>query len=147
MARQYQYELAQLLSTVKQSRTGSEHVDEVWQSVTRAMLVAFSAVSDRTKRPLDIIETSGTDRCQKIHTSRKRVRRTIWRTSVLLIRCSRERARRLEREFTGRNEGCSNPTSAPQLPLSRLEQPRSIPALVPPSGGMAVRHRKGTTAE
>ncbi|KAG5452098.1 hypothetical protein CSKR_107924 [Clonorchis sinensis] len=36
------------------------------------------------------------------------------------------------------------------LPLdftSRLEQPGSIPALVLPSGGMAVRHRKGATAE
>ncbi|KAG5448288.1 hypothetical protein CSKR_110461 [Clonorchis sinensis] len=41
----------------------------------------------------------------------------------------------------------SNPTSASRLPLSRLGQPGSIPALVQPSGGMAVRHRKGATAE
>ncbi|KAG5455245.1 hypothetical protein CSKR_106449 [Clonorchis sinensis] len=41
----------------------------------------------------------------------------------------------------------SNPTSAPRLPLSRLGQPGTIPALVPLSGGMAVRHRKGTIAE
>ncbi|KER28415.1 hypothetical protein T265_13578, partial [Opisthorchis viverrini] len=41
----------------------------------------------------------------------------------------------------------SNPTSATRLPLSRLGQPGSIPALVLPSGGMAARHRKGATAE
>ncbi|KER33661.1 hypothetical protein T265_00547 [Opisthorchis viverrini] len=41
----------------------------------------------------------------------------------------------------------SNPTSATRLPLSRLGQPGSIPALVVPSGGMAARHRKGATAE
>ncbi|KER22615.1 hypothetical protein T265_09321 [Opisthorchis viverrini] len=41
----------------------------------------------------------------------------------------------------------SNPTSATRLPLSRLGQPGSILALVLPSGGMAVRHRKGATAE
>ncbi|KAG5452304.1 hypothetical protein CSKR_106733 [Clonorchis sinensis] len=33
------------------------------------------------------------------------------------------------------------------FPLSRLGQPDSIPALVLPSGCMAVRHRKGVTAE
>ncbi|KAG5454635.1 hypothetical protein CSKR_106027 [Clonorchis sinensis] len=49
----------------------------------------------------------------------------------------------LEREFTDRKV----PTSASRLPLSRLGQPGSIPALVQPSGGMAVRHRKGATAE
>ncbi|KER31774.1 hypothetical protein T265_02010 [Opisthorchis viverrini] len=31
--------------------------------------------------------------------------------------------------------------------LSRLEQPGSIPARVPPSCGMTARHRKGVTAE
>ncbi|KAG5441923.1 hypothetical protein CSKR_106368 [Clonorchis sinensis] len=41
----------------------------------------------------------------------------------------------------------SNPTSASRLPLSRLGQPDSIPALVLPSGGMAARHRKGVTAK
>ncbi|KAG5444602.1 hypothetical protein CSKR_100705 [Clonorchis sinensis] len=41
----------------------------------------------------------------------------------------------------------SNPTSASRLPLSRLGQPGSIPALVSPSGGVAVRHRKCATAE
>ncbi|KER23319.1 hypothetical protein T265_08765 [Opisthorchis viverrini] len=41
----------------------------------------------------------------------------------------------------------SSPTSATRLPLSRLGQPGSIPALVLPSGGMAARHRKGATAE
>ncbi|KER23880.1 hypothetical protein T265_08342 [Opisthorchis viverrini] len=50
----------------------------------------------------------------------------------------------LEREFTDRG---SNPASASRLPLSRIGQPGSIPALVLPSGGMAVRHRKGATAE
>ncbi|KER32121.1 hypothetical protein T265_01743 [Opisthorchis viverrini] len=40
----------------------------------------------------------------------------------------------------------SNPTSAPRLPLSRLGQPGSIPALVLPSGSMTARHRKGVTA-
>ncbi|KAG5444535.1 hypothetical protein CSKR_114464 [Clonorchis sinensis] len=41
----------------------------------------------------------------------------------------------------------SNPTSASRLPLSRLGQPGSIPALVLLSGDMAARHRKGVTAE
>ncbi|KAG5450326.1 hypothetical protein CSKR_110185 [Clonorchis sinensis] len=45
----------------------------------------------------------------------------------------------LEREFTDRKVRSSNPTSASRLPLSRLGQPGSIPALVLPSGGMAVR--------
>ncbi|KAG5452035.1 hypothetical protein CSKR_110643 [Clonorchis sinensis] len=54
---------------------------------------------------------------------------------------------RLERERTDRKVRGSNPTSASRLPLSRLGQPGSIPALVLPSGGMAARHRKGATAE
>ncbi|KAG5453410.1 hypothetical protein CSKR_110018, partial [Clonorchis sinensis] len=53
----------------------------------------------------------------------------------------------LEGEFTDRKVRGSNPTSASRLPLSRLGQTGSIPALVQPSGGMAVRHRKGATAE
>ncbi|KER33032.1 hypothetical protein T265_00943 [Opisthorchis viverrini] len=53
----------------------------------------------------------------------------------------------LEREFTNRKVRGSNPTSATRLPLSRLGQPGSIPALLLPSGGMAARHRKGATAE
>ncbi|KAG5455293.1 hypothetical protein CSKR_105152 [Clonorchis sinensis] len=53
----------------------------------------------------------------------------------------------LEREFTDRKVRGSNPTSASRLPLSRLGQPGSIPALVQHSGDMAVRHRKGATAE
>ncbi|KER25926.1 hypothetical protein T265_06730 [Opisthorchis viverrini] len=53
----------------------------------------------------------------------------------------------LECEFTDRKVRGSNPTSATRLPLSRLGQPGSIPALVLPSGGMAARHRKGATAE
>ncbi|KER26335.1 hypothetical protein T265_06385 [Opisthorchis viverrini] len=40
----------------------------------------------------------------------------------------------------------SNPTSTSRLPLSRLGQPGSILALVKPSGGVAVRPRKGATA-
>ncbi|KAG5452228.1 hypothetical protein CSKR_112525, partial [Clonorchis sinensis] len=53
----------------------------------------------------------------------------------------------LEREFIDRKVRGSNPTSASLLLLSRLGQPGSISALVQPSGGMAVRHRKGATAE
>ncbi|KER27618.1 hypothetical protein T265_05342 [Opisthorchis viverrini] len=53
----------------------------------------------------------------------------------------------LEREFTDRKVRGSNVTSASRLPLPRLGQPGSIPALVQPSGGMAVRHRKDATAE
>ncbi|KAG5454893.1 AAA ATPase midasin [Clonorchis sinensis] len=53
----------------------------------------------------------------------------------------------LEREFTDRTVRGSNPTSASRLPMSRLGQPGSIPGLVQPSGGMAVRHRKDATAE
>ncbi|KER33353.1 hypothetical protein T265_00679 [Opisthorchis viverrini] len=52
----------------------------------------------------------------------------------------------LEREFTDRKVRGSNPTSASRLPLSRLEQPGNIPALVQPSGGMAARHQKDRTA-
>ncbi|KER32223.1 hypothetical protein T265_12825, partial [Opisthorchis viverrini] len=48
--------------------------------------------------------------------------------------------------FTDRKVRGSNPTSATRLPLSRLGQPGSNPALVLPSGGMAARHRKGVTA-
>ncbi|KAG5452464.1 hypothetical protein CSKR_110234 [Clonorchis sinensis] len=50
----------------------------------------------------------------------------------------------LEREFTDHKVRGSNPTSASGLPLSRLEQPGSIPALVLPSGGMAAKHRRGS---
>ncbi|KAG5454304.1 hypothetical protein CSKR_113991 [Clonorchis sinensis] len=53
----------------------------------------------------------------------------------------------LEREFIDRKVRASNPTSASRLPLSRLGQPDSIPTLVQPSGGTAVRQRKGATAE
>ncbi|GAA55779.1 Ras-related GTP-binding protein D, partial [Clonorchis sinensis] len=52
----------------------------------------------------------------------------------------------LEREFTDRKVRGSNPTSNSRLPLSRLGQPGSIAALVLPSDGMAVWHRKGVTA-
>ncbi|KAG5453992.1 hypothetical protein CSKR_102097 [Clonorchis sinensis] len=53
----------------------------------------------------------------------------------------------LEREFTDRKARGSNPTSASRLPLSRLGQPGSIPALVLPPRSMAARHQKGVTAE
>ncbi|KER27015.1 hypothetical protein T265_05847 [Opisthorchis viverrini] len=46
----------------------------------------------------------------------------------------------LEREFTDRKVRGSNPIFASRLPLSRLGQPGSIPALVPPSGGTAARN-------
>ncbi|KER30005.1 hypothetical protein T265_03485 [Opisthorchis viverrini] len=52
------------------------------------------------------------------------------------------RARRLkclEREFTDRKVRGSNPTSVSRLPLSRLRQPGSIPAPVPPSCDTAVK--------
>ncbi|KAG5441345.1 hypothetical protein CSKR_103221 [Clonorchis sinensis] len=52
----------------------------------------------------------------------------------------------LEREFTNRKVRGSNPTSASRL-LSRLRQPGNIPALVLPSGGMAVRHREKPAAK
>ncbi|KER24340.1 hypothetical protein T265_07979 [Opisthorchis viverrini] len=53
----------------------------------------------------------------------------------------------LEREFADRKVRGSNPTSASRIPLSLLGQPDSIPALVQPSGGMAVRHQNGATVE
>ncbi|KAG5446023.1 hypothetical protein CSKR_103905 [Clonorchis sinensis] len=53
----------------------------------------------------------------------------------------------LERGFTDRKVRASNPTSASPLSMSKLVQPSSIPALVLLSGGMAIRHRKGTSAE
>ncbi|KAG5449526.1 hypothetical protein CSKR_111834 [Clonorchis sinensis] len=58
-----------------------------------------------------------------------------------------EMAHWLESEFTDWKICGSNPTSASRLPLSRLGQPSSIPALVFPSGGMVVRHRKGAIVE
>ncbi|GAA54736.1 wiskott-Aldrich syndrome protein family member 1 [Clonorchis sinensis] len=58
-----------------------------------------------------------------------------------------EMAQVVEREFSDREVRSSNPTSASRLPLSGLGQPGSIPALVLPSGGMAVRHRKNATDE
>ncbi|GAA55025.1 hypothetical protein CSKR_101464 [Clonorchis sinensis] len=53
----------------------------------------------------------------------------------------------LEGESTDRNVRGANPTSASRLTLSMLEHLGCIPARVLPSGGMAVRHRKGATAE
>ncbi|KER27792.1 hypothetical protein T265_05220 [Opisthorchis viverrini] len=53
----------------------------------------------------------------------------------------------LEHKFADQKVRGSNPTSASRLPLSRPGRPGSIPALVLPSGSMAVRHRKGVTAE
>ncbi|KAG5451144.1 hypothetical protein CSKR_102687 [Clonorchis sinensis] len=58
-----------------------------------------------------------------------------------------EMAQWLEREFTGRKARGSSPTSAARLLLPRLGKPGIIPALVLPSSGLAVRHRKGATAE
>ncbi|KER28264.1 hypothetical protein T265_04866 [Opisthorchis viverrini] len=52
----------------------------------------------------------------------------------------------LEREFTVWKGRGSDPPSASRLPMSRLRQPGSIPAHVPPSCGMAARRRKGATA-
>ncbi|KER27701.1 hypothetical protein T265_05327 [Opisthorchis viverrini] len=46
----------------------------------------------------------------------------------------------LERQFTDRKVHDSNPTSNSRLPLSRLGQPGSVPALVLPSGSMAAWH-------
>ncbi|KER27806.1 hypothetical protein T265_13727, partial [Opisthorchis viverrini] len=46
--------------------------------------------------------------------------------------------------LTGRSVVRTRPL--PLLPLSRLGRPGSIQALVPPSCGMAARHRKGATA-
>ncbi|KER26757.1 hypothetical protein T265_06039 [Opisthorchis viverrini] len=51
------------------------------------------------------------------------------------------------RKFTDRKVRGSNSTSTSRLPLSRLGQPGSIPALVLPPGCMEGRHRKGVTAE
>ncbi|KAG5455256.1 hypothetical protein CSKR_106438, partial [Clonorchis sinensis] len=85
---------------------------------------------------------------------RRELSRTTWRHVVTApedLVAEKERggeiAQRLERERTYRKVRGSNPASASRLPLSRLGQPGSIPALVLPSGGMAARHRKGATAE
>ncbi|KAG5450690.1 hypothetical protein CSKR_102937 [Clonorchis sinensis] len=56
-------------------------------------------------------------------------------------------AQRLDREITDRKVRGSNATSVSRLPLTRLGQPGSIPALVLPPGGMAIRHQKGATSE
>ncbi|KAG5454380.1 hypothetical protein CSKR_107238 [Clonorchis sinensis] len=53
----------------------------------------------------------------------------------------------LERKSTDRKARGSSPTSASRLLPSRLGRLNSIPALVLPSGGMVVRHRKGARAE
>ncbi|KAG5454228.1 hypothetical protein CSKR_111777 [Clonorchis sinensis] len=60
---------------------------------------------------------------------------------------SEKRLKWLERESTDRKVRGSNPASASRIPLSRFGQPGSILTLVLLSGGMAVRHRKGATAE
>ncbi|KAG5445916.1 Inositol polyphosphate 4-phosphatase type II [Clonorchis sinensis] len=64
-----------------------------------------------------------------------------------LWRCELEMVEWLRRELTARKVPGLNPTPASKLILSRLGKPDSISALVLPSGGMAARHRKGTTAE
>ncbi|KAG5455335.1 hypothetical protein CSKR_104982 [Clonorchis sinensis] len=53
----------------------------------------------------------------------------------------------LGREFIDRKVRGSNPTSASRIPVTRLAQPCSIPALVLPTGGAAVRHRKSAIAD
>ncbi|KER30013.1 hypothetical protein T265_03492 [Opisthorchis viverrini] len=52
-----------------------------------------------------------------------------------------------EREFTDRKVRGLNPTSASRLPLPRLGQPDSIPALMLPLGSMSARYRMGVTPE
>ncbi|KAG5449561.1 hypothetical protein CSKR_101555 [Clonorchis sinensis] len=53
----------------------------------------------------------------------------------------------LECDFTARRVRGSNPTSVSRRPLSRHEQPGSIPALVLSPGGMVAGHRMGVTAK
>ncbi|KAG5446845.1 hypothetical protein CSKR_101027 [Clonorchis sinensis] len=85
-----------------------------------------------------MICTSSTDSESPVRISRYQVTKCMWWGEI---------PQRLERERTDRKVRGSNPASASRLPLSRLGQPGSIPALVLPSGGMAARHRKGATAE
>ncbi|KAG5447303.1 hypothetical protein CSKR_110147 [Clonorchis sinensis] len=66
---------------------------------------------------------------------------------IYICRVRGEMAQWLERECTDRKVRGSNPTSASRLPLFRLGQPASIPALVLPSGCMAARHQKSVAAE
>ncbi|KER30218.1 hypothetical protein T265_03280 [Opisthorchis viverrini] len=82
--------------------------------------------------------------CEKIS---KRIRALCYGLDESCIDIGARWPKWLEREFTDRKVRGSNPTSATRLPLSRLGQPGSIPALVLPSGGMAARHREGATAE
>ncbi|KAG5444711.1 Sodium-coupled monocarboxylate transporter 2 [Clonorchis sinensis] len=70
-----------------------------------------------------------------------------WLLACLMLGGFSEMPKWLEREVTDRKVRGSNPTSASRLPLSRLGQPGSIPALVQLSGGMAFRRRKGATTE
>ncbi|GAA57497.1 E3 ubiquitin-protein ligase NEDD4-like [Clonorchis sinensis] len=70
-----------------------------------------------------------------------------WKRLLYVFCCIFVVLKWLEREFSDRKVRGSNPTFASRLPLSRLGQPDSIPALVLPSGGMATRHRKGVAAE
>ncbi|KER33147.1 hypothetical protein T265_00850 [Opisthorchis viverrini] len=53
----------------------------------------------------------------------------------------------LECEITGRKVRGSNPTAASRLLLSKLEQPGSVPAVMPPIVGVAARQRNGATTE
>ncbi|KER34038.1 hypothetical protein T265_00223 [Opisthorchis viverrini] len=64
-----------------------------------------------------------------------------------LLGCTPTSRKWLEREFTDRNVHGSNPISASRICPSRLGRPGSIPALVPPSAGIAARYQKGATAE
>ncbi|KAG5447473.1 hypothetical protein CSKR_107520 [Clonorchis sinensis] len=65
---------------------------------------------------------------------------TYWSAGTLEFWPRGGMAQRLEREFIDRKVRGSNPTSASRFPLSMFGQTVSIPALVLPSGGMAVRH-------
>ncbi|KER21946.1 hypothetical protein T265_09846 [Opisthorchis viverrini] len=91
-------------------------------------------------------KTEATEFSRKVYLTQSDVTRSAY-GKLPFFHCYQSWLKWLEREFTDRKVRGSNPTSATRLPLSRLGQPDSIPALVLPSGGMAVRHRKGATAE
>ncbi|KER33436.1 hypothetical protein T265_00743 [Opisthorchis viverrini] len=110
----------------------------------RPLLVAHQPLMEDRKEVL----YGSKDKCDK-RNRRIFARRTTGRSNTGAVDDMRHSllARWREHEFTDRKVRGSNPASASRLRLSKLEQPDSIPALVQPLGGMAVRHRKGATAE
>ncbi|KAG5446073.1 hypothetical protein CSKR_103847 [Clonorchis sinensis] len=122
-------------------RLGKPGILKLWVAYT-TLSVPSSHATGRKHRGWD------TARLPKPRQRKSRYRGWVRTTELRLLSVAwDETFQWLEREFTDRKVRGSNPTSVSRLPLSRLGQSGSIPALVLPLGGMAATHRKGVTAE